>query len=270
MRPPISLVYGNLVFGTGLDDGWAAFAVPIASYRWLPEDDKRGRFLALLGALEAVGADVQIIRVSRRWEIARYAEEMAGLAGVGDGAARRDGAGLDVTGGRADLARALGGYLAEHTRRLEELEAQRPVLFFLVSLRDPERDVASYVSRAAERHPREWLQALRRGLLPSDRRLLSAAQLERVRVRADQAHARLADYLAARPASGLELQWLVRRAFCRDLGEPPVDGLHEPRALLFECNNEALLAPLEGDVLRWGWLVPFRWFLSRRDSWLYC
>jgi hypothetical protein len=30
-----------------------------------------------------------------------------------------------------------------------------------------------------------------------------------------------------------------------------VDGLHEPRALSFERNGEALLAPLEGDVLRW-------------------
>ena len=35
------------------------------------------------------------------------------------------------------------------------------------------------------------------------------------------------------------------------LGEPQVDGLHEPRALVFERNGEALLAPLEGDVMRW-------------------
>ena len=106
--------------------------------------------------------------------------------------------------------------------------------------------MASYVSRAAERHPREWLGALRRGLLPRDRRLLRATELERARVRADQAHARLADYLDARPATGAELQWLVRRAFCRELGEPHVDGLHEPRALVFERNGEAVLAPLEG------------------------
>ena len=58
-------------------------------------------------------------------------------------------------------------------------------------------------------------------------------------MRADQAHARLADYLDARPATGAELQWLVRRAFCRGLGEPLVDGLHEPRALVFERNGEA-------------------------------
>ena len=81
MRPPISLVYGNLVFGAGLDDGWAAFAVPTGSYQWLSEDDKRERLLALLGALEAVAADMQIMRVSHRWEIAGYAEEMAGALG---------------------------------------------------------------------------------------------------------------------------------------------------------------------------------------------
>jgi len=227
-RPPLSMVYGNLVFGEGYDDAWAAFAVPTASYEWLSEDGKRGRFLALLGAVEAAGADVQIVRVSRRWEVAAYVREMAG-----DSRARR-------------------GYVAEHARRLEELEAQRPAVFVIVSLRDPERDVASYVSRAAERGPREWVRMLRSGVLPHDRRLLRAAELERARVRADQAHARLADYLAARPASGAELQWLVRRGFCRDLGEPEVDGLHEPRALVCERNGEAVLAPLEGDVLRWG------------------
>ncbi len=232
MRPPISLVYGNLVFGADLDDGWAAFAVPTSSYEWLSEDGKRERFLALLGALEAVAADIQIVRVSRRWEVADYAREMGGLAD-------------------RPHAGALTRYLAAHVERLEELDAQRPALFFMVSLRDPERDVASYVSRAVERHPREWLAGLRRGLLPRDRRLLRVTELERARVRADQAHARLADYLTARPATGAELQWLVRRAFCRELGEPRVDGLHEPRALVFERNGEAVLAPLEGDVLRW-------------------
>ncbi len=36
------------------------------------------------------------------------------------------------------------------------------------------------------------------------------------------------------------------------LGEPTIDGLHEPRALAFERNGKALLAPLEGDVMRWA------------------
>ena len=67
MRPPISFVYGNCVFGGSLDDCWAAFSVQAASYQWLSEDGKRGRFLELLGAIEAIEADLQILRVSRRW-----------------------------------------------------------------------------------------------------------------------------------------------------------------------------------------------------------
>ncbi|MGH2855009.1 MAG: hypothetical protein ACRDLF_12560, partial [Solirubrobacteraceae bacterium] len=252
MRPPISLVYGNLVFGEGYDDGWAAFAVPSSSYEWLAEDAKRGRFLALLGALEAAGADVQIMRVSRLWEVSAYAHEMAGEADrEGVATVPTPARPASPTGAGGLHTRGLRSYVAEHVRRLEDLEAQRTALFVLVSLRDPERDVASYVSRAAERHPREWAGALKRGLVPHDRRLLRVVELERARVRADQAHARLADFLAARPASAAELQWLVRRAFCRDLGEPAVEGLHEPRALLFERNGEAILAPLEGDVVRW-------------------
>ncbi len=85
-----------------------------------------------------------------------------------------------------------------------------------------------------------------------DRRLLRASELEFARVRADRVHARLEGFLPVRAVSGVELQWLVRRAFCRGLGEPVVDGLHEPRALAFERNGEAVLAPLEGDVLRWA------------------
>jgi hypothetical protein len=240
MKAPIGFVYGNCVFGDGLDDGWATFAVECESYAWLGEEGKRARFFALLGGLEAIEADVQILRVGRRWEVERYVRELDGesLVTVEDVFARAH-------------ARARGRYVDEHRRRLSELAAARPQVFLLVSLRDPERDVATYVSKVAEQHPREWWEGLRRAFSVRDRRLLKVSELERARVRADQAHARLADFLPVRQARGVELQWLIRRAFCRGLGEPEVDGLHEPRALMFERNGEATLAPLEGDVLRW-------------------
>jgi hypothetical protein len=220
------------VFAEGLDDCWAAFAVRARSYQWLPEDGKRARLLELLGAIEALEADLQIVRVARRWELKRYVRELEDGAEAGS------------------HARANKVYLEEHHRRLRDVGTARPAVFLLVSLRDPERDVAAYVSRAAESGPREWLRELRRAFSPHDRRLLKVSELERARVRADQAHARLADYLPVRQARGVELQWLIRRAFCRGLGEPRIDGLHEPRALVFERNGQAQLAPLEGDVLR--------------------
>jgi AAA-like domain len=237
MRAPISFVYGNCVFADGLTDGWAAFAMDVSSYQWLSEDGKRARFLALLGALEAIEADVQILRVGRPWDVERYAREL-----------ERE---LQTAVLAHSHARAQRRYLAEHTRRLTDVAGANPAVFVLVSLRDPERDVASYVSRVAEQHPREWWEALMRAFSMRDKRLLKVSELERARVRADQAHARLADFLPVRQARGIELQWLVRRAFCRGLGEPEIDGLHEPRALIFERNGEAVLAPLEGDVMRW-------------------
>jgi AAA-like domain len=237
MRPPISFVYGNCVFADGLADCWAAFSVEPSSYQWLSEDAKRARFLALLGALEAIEADVQILRVGRRWEVGRYAQE------VGDE--------LGATARTGTHTGAWRRYVENHVRHLTGLGCATPTVFLLVSLRDPERDVAAYVSRVAEQHPRQAWGALKRAVSMRDRRLLKVAELERARVRADQAHARLADFLPVRQARGVELQWLVRRAFCRGLGEPEIDGLHEPRALVFERNGEALLAPLEGDVMRW-------------------
>jgi hypothetical protein len=237
---PITFVYGNCVFAQGLDDGWAAFAVHVSSYAWLSEEGKRARFLALLGALEAIEADVQILRVCRRWGLERYARAL-----------RRQG---DVAGsaGADSHADSRERYIAEHVSRLGGVGVAQPALFVLVSLRDPERDVASYVSRAAGQHPKEWWRGLRRALAQRDGRVLSASELERARVRADHVHARLEDFLPVRAARGVELQWLVRRAYCRGLGEPDVDGLHEPRALVFERNGEAVLAPLEGDVMRWA------------------
>jgi len=238
MKTPIAFVYGNCVFAHGLDDGWAAFKVEVSSYAWLGLDGKRARFLALLAALEAIEADVQILRVCKRWRLRRYVEELSAEEHAPPESAQPH-------------TRARRSYAQEHLRRLGDVGQAQPAVFLLVSLREPERDVASYVSKLAERHPREWLGALGRTLSARDRRLLTAAGLERARVRADQAHARIAELLPVRQARTVELQWLVRRAFCRGLGEPPVDGLHEPRALVFERNGEALLAPLEGDVMRW-------------------
>jgi AAA domain-containing protein len=240
VRSPITFVYGNCVFATGLDDAWAAFAVGMSSYAWLSEEGKRAPFLALIGALETIEADVQILRVSRRWPVEGYAAE-CDVAG--------ENASSHAT--RPTHVRARRRYVEEHVQRLLEVGSAQPALFLLVSLRDPERDVATYVSEAAAQHPRAWWGGVRDAFSFRDRRLLRVSELEHARVRADQAHARLADLIPVRQARGVELQWLVRRAFCRGVGEPLVDGLHQPRALTFERNGEAMLAPLEADVVRW-------------------
>jgi hypothetical protein len=232
VRPPISFVYGNCVFGASPSDAWAAFVAATHTYDALPDADKRSRFSSLVGALETLEADVQILRVSRAWSVARYRQSLS----------------RELRGPHADLARE---YLGAHEDHLLACSPRQPEVFILVRLRDPERDVASFVSQALEQSPESLFQGLRRSLHALDRRLLRASELERIRARADRVHARIASFISARPARSVEVQWLVRRAFCRGLGEPVVDGLHEPRALVFEAGGEAVLAPLEGDVVRW-------------------
>ena len=236
MKAPIWFIYGNCIFAEGSDDCWAAFTVELSSYAWLSDEVKRMRLLELVGAIEAIEADIQLLRVSRA-HIAKGEDHVnAGQAGSGPWAA--DG-----------YARQL--YEERQQERLEELGCGEPLLFLLVSLREPDRDVASYVSKAIAQHPRELWRGMRAAFSMREKGLLGVAELEQARVRADRAHARLDDYLPVRQSRGVELQWLVRRAFCRGLGEPRIDGLHEPRALVFERNGKAVLAPLEGDVMRW-------------------
>ncbi len=239
MRPPLAFIYGNCLFAEGLHDPWAAFVIDPASYAWLPGEQKRRRMLALAGALEALDADFQIVRVESPTSISGHAR-----------AEPVEHAGERRSGGRHAIS--LGRYLAAHRRRRAEVGTARVSVFVVVSLNEPQRDVATYVSRAASEHPKALWSRLIKQLSLQHRSFLSVRELERARSRADQAQARLAEFLPARPAKPTELQWLVRRAFCRGLGDPVVDGLHEPGALLFEHNGEAALAPLEGDVMRWA------------------
>jgi hypothetical protein len=233
LRAPIAFIYGNCVFAGSLADPWAAFVADCHTYDCLGATEKQAHLSSLVGALEAAAADFQILRVSRRMEPERYRSEL-----------------------ERDIARermATGAeYARIHARHLAEAGAEVAVVFVIVRLREPDPDLAAYASGLlGERRggrARRLLGAPARAL---DRRLLRAAELEQVRLRADRVHARLLGFIPVRPARTVELQWLVRRGFCRGLGEPEVDGMDEPRALAFECNGEAVLAPLEGDLVRW-------------------
>ncbi len=231
MRQPVSFVYGNCLLGSS--GPWGVFGLQPISYAILSTERKHEIFSRLLAAIEAVEADIQVIRVARPWDLAGYCRELGGsYSGPHEAAHRR--------------------YVAEHRSRLDgEVGQAVPAVYLAVSLDPPERDVGSYVSSLFERSPRALIAAFRESLHLTDGRLLGQDELERLRVRADEIHARIAGFLDVRPARTVEVQWLVRRAFCRGTGEPVVDGLHEPQALVFERNGQAVLAPLEADVVRW-------------------
>jgi AAA-like domain len=248
MSAAMRFAYGNCLFAAGVDDPWALFAVQTCSYDLLTRERKRELLLRLLGALHAVEADVQILRVARGVDAER----------------------LLLAGGRAagePHARARTRYLRAQAEHVGALGVAVPEVFIAVSLRPPAQDVSAFLDGALESDRRRWWGELRRSVALHDRRLLEADELERLRVLADGVHARLADYLEVTPARGADVQWLVRRAYCRGAGEPAVDGRHEPRALVFERNGHAVLVPHEGDVLRWmDGIVEHRGRALRIDS----
>jgi AAA domain-containing protein len=231
LRQPISAVYGNCLLGSS--GPWAVFGLPATSYATLSNDRKHEVFGRLLAAIEAVEADIQVLRVARAWNVEDYARDL-----------------LETYTG--PHAAAHERYVAEHRTGLAGDVGQAiPAVYLAVSLEAPERDVGSFVATIFDRSPRALLSGLRDAAALADRGFLTHAELERLRVRADEIHARLAGFVDVRVARTVELQWLVRRTFCRGAGEPVVDALHEPQALVFERNGQAVLAPLEADLVRW-------------------
>ena len=230
-RRPLSFVYGNCVHGAC--GPWALFSLETHGHAAMPLERRRERFGRLLAAIESLAADVQLLRVTRPWDPAGELEALE----------------RGYSGPHRELHSA---YLAAQLAGLDGERAQLPAVYIAVSLEPARADVGAFVASLDDRSPRTLIAGLRSRLRAGESRLLSVAELERLRVRADEAHDRLGAYLDVRPARTIELQWLVRRAFCRGLGEPELDGLHEPRALVFERNGAAVLAPLEADVMRWS------------------
>jgi hypothetical protein len=202
------------------------------SYETLSRERKAQRFAQLLGAIEAVEADIQLIRVGQLWDSTEYADALE----------------RDYTGPHPE---AHARYASDQRSALHEASTSDPLIYLAVSLEPPRRDVGSFVSSLAEHRPRVLLDSMLAALRWTDRRLLSVPELERLRLRADEAHARIAGFVDARPARTADAQWLVRRGFCRSLGEPMIDEFHAPQAVIFERNGSAVLAPLEADVMRW-------------------
>jgi hypothetical protein len=211
---------------------WALFALEPYHYESRSRESKAAQHAQLMAAVESAEADVQIIRAGCVWDSQRYIASLA-------------------TGYAGPHSEAYDQYVAEHRNGIPADLADVPAVYVALSLEPPERDVGGFLSSLAEHHRSDGVARARAAFRWRDRRMLSVRELERLRMRADAAHARIASFVSARPARAVEVQWLVRRGFCRGIGEPPVDGLHEPQALVFERNGAAYLAPLEADVLRW-------------------
>jgi hypothetical protein len=240
IRPPLCFTFGNLVFANDLNDAWACFHVGTHSFDGLSIEHQIGHFDGWRALLNAIGHDFQVVRLGTTWDADAWAA---------DAAAR-------CAPERAELA---DRRIAATMPVLDHVGVSVPRVFIAVRLAEPRQDIGTRVSRVFERSTREWLDHIKQSIAWRDRRAFDGAALERLRLAAGDVEVALAECLRdVRPARPAELQWWVRRQFTRGLGEPEVDHLHEPSALVLQTNGEAVLQPLEGDVLRWmdSYVVP--------------
>lgn len=230
MKQPISFAYRNIVFGESVTDAWAVYRLQMTSYAGLTATAKGAVLARLASFAHGIGADFSLLRVARPWSVENYA------IGV-----------QTTTDVRHVRREPLDRYLVRQQRQLQARSAQTPEVY--VSVRLPRERPSGVVDDVI----RSSLHRIRGGLDRPDPRMLSERRLERLLAGEETTFARALEYLDCERAAADELQWLIRRAFCRSLGDPLIDQRFAPQALVFnapEAEGGARYRPLEVDVLR--------------------
>lgn len=230
MRQPITFIYRNVVFGDGLDDVWAVYRLPTRSYAGQPVAGKRELLTQLAALAYGLEADFSLVRVARPWDVEQY------LLGV-----------LTTSDVRHVRRASLDRYLDRHREALSGAGSHTPEAYLSVRL-DGTRDASPWTVAQIPS-----LRAVSRTLGMGDPRVISRRRLDAVLAEEEATQHRVIDYLDAEPAATTELQWLIRRAFCRGLGDPFEDERFLPQALVVEApegQGGSGYRPLKADVLR--------------------
>jgi DNA-binding CsgD family transcriptional regulator len=227
---PLRYARANLLVGRGGQAAGLYRVAPVA-YPYLPVADKWLVLRRLERFAHVVGADFSLWRVQRAYPAERYGEELAGLL---------DARHADAGGWRR--------YLAAHAERLRELASHVPELYLAVSLAEgPQAGVGAGLVRSADR-ARRRLEELAgvAGAKP-----LPAGELEALALAEQRIFERLSGVLRLERASTRDLQWLLRRAALRGVGEPELDRFWAPDALIVRTPDGSLAyEPLEHDLWR--------------------
>ncbi len=214
-RAPIQTVFGNLVLARDAGDAWAVFRLRCRSYRSEPRRKQRALVDGLEGFCEAVKADFQILRVCRAWDAGEYVRGLqartARRAHVSSGARIWT---LSATSSTAWIAgRPRCSSACAWRRRRSISRAARHGCSSAARARCGARCANGFAHAARARLIRRGWRGSGSGR--GSRRSGSCRALMREPARAD------------------EVQWLIRRAFCRGLGEPTIAGLDAPQALSY-------------------------------------
>jgi hypothetical protein len=230
MRQPITFVYRNLVFCDGLDDVWAVYRLPMRSYAGLTTTGKRDVLSQLAALGYGLETDFSLLRVARPWDVRQY------LMGV-----------LTTSDVKHKRRQLLDAYLDRHREELGDRTAHTPEVYVSVRLAHARTDSAWSLTQI------QSLRSLRSVLGMADGRAVSGRRLNQLMADEEAVSLRILDYVEAEPAATHEIQWLIRRAFFRGLGDPIVDERFLPQALVVEgagALGASSFKPLEADVLR--------------------
>lgn len=230
MKPPYTFGYRNLLFGATPDDVWAVYRVQMSSYAGLGRADKQAVLSSLASFAYGIEADFTLLRVGRPWSLNAYTM------------------GVQAT---TDLRRMrreeLDAHLDAQRAALSERQSQVPEVY--ISVRLP-RERAQLGSDLRSLRP---VAAVRELFGLDDARGISRKRLEGLLDHEDKIFQRVFDYLDTERAASHEIEWLIRRAFCRGVADPEVDERFLPQALVVNGTPEdggARFRPLEADVLR--------------------
>ncbi len=236
MKPPLRFATRNLLFGQLPSDVWALYRLEMESYEGLTDEQKKELLTVIASFAYGVEADFTLLRVSRRWSVEDY------LARARAGLDRRHG-----------LPEQWDRQLDGHRELLGDQSIVRPELYLSVRLAEPRKGALDALAASlgeAIAHPLRSLKDLGRAAGLADSKALSERLLRELAAREERAYQRVCDYFYAERATTLDLQWLVRRSFCRGLGEPGLDLRFRPQALVLLEGDELQYRPLEADVLR--------------------
>ena len=218
---PIKAVAGNLVLSQ--DDVWAVFKLRCYSYRAEPLRRRATLARQLIAYAKNVEADFQVLRVSSRFDADAYFSELTRSIS-------------------RDFHNNLWvDYIEEHRKSLEGVVAWTPSVYVCVKLATPRRDLKGKAARLFDQTISETTEVFLAGLrrnVPAYDILRAPETANRVRT----AEARLRSCMDAWPATATEVQWLIRRAYCRGLSEPEL----APEDLLTIAPEEP-----ERSVKRW-------------------
>lgn len=232
-KQPITYVHDNLIFGRTLRDVHALYRLPVTSYAGLTEQKKIKVLEQLYGFAYRIGAPFQVLRVSRAWSPAEYK--------------RRAFSTMADTHGHADL---WDDYLDGDRAMLARRSIVRPEVYLAVQLTDPAKDLGGALQRGARRGVRGLFDEILDVTGALDARGITRTGLDRLSKAQERAHERVFAYLDCEPATTDELQWLVRRAYTRGLGEPLCDELWQPSAMVDLSEGGARFFPDTYKLLR--------------------